>query len=514
MARFPINIVLCLLAAAPLSAQLAPALLPMRDWTSDDGRTIRAEVLGLEGDSVQFRLDGGQRAAVPEARLSLPDRAELVRYRFREQTRISEGEAANTNYHYSLLTPQEQSHTGIVGLISVGPSRFLFELKIHSQTVDLRTYDRIHLATGDGSEAIHSYNSAQSWKSGTEETTRVVVQIPPPDPAKFVPVLVAGLAEDGGLELSASRAGAERVALPMSENERAALADLLSLYARAQPLVVEGVIRREPLDSQDFAAAVASTPPAPSPSDAPGNAGAAGAMAEPPPELTPEEKADLTRMASGRGGGRFGEIVWTAPGAAPRTVNGLGWMRDRVVVREGDGAPVLVPFSEIEPGVRGKMLQRRLSESAGNHPPQGPLGTLYYPQGWSEHQRKTRQGLLFGVEKGSGRPILILQGHSSQFQGAGISELAIRGNLAPGYVAVPIRVTETRTEQRGDTPWSFATVALAPTQAAEMAKLAGGRALDIRITSGEDSSTFPLANEHLETSLEALRCYHWATLVP
>jgi len=47
-----------------------------------------------------------------------------------------------------------------------------------------------------------------------------------------------------------------------------------------------------------------------------------------------------------------------------------------------------------------------------------------------------------------------------------------------------------------------------------LAKLAGVQALDLRISAGKDSLTFPLTDTHLLVSLEALRCYRWAVQVP
>lgn len=120
-----IALLLCLWSSTvTLPAQLDTVLLPMREWTSIDGKTIRAEMLGFEGDGVRLRLDGGQRTLVPVARLSPQDRAELVRVRFRDDYRFEPGEAAKTNYYYSRLTPKDGGHKGVVALISVGPGRF------------------------------------------------------------------------------------------------------------------------------------------------------------------------------------------------------------------------------------------------------------------------------------------------------------------------------------------------------------------------------------------------------
>ncbi len=256
-----------------------------------------------------------------------------------------------------------------------------------------------------GAPVIHSYKPEQvaAWASPPTETTRFVIQIDPNDGGGLLPLLQAGLAEGGRLELAASRGGADRVPLPLDDSARAALADLLSVFLKAQPLVVEGVIKRELLDGQVFAkGANIAVPPAASESMS---------------SLTTEETVELERMSTGRGSGRFGDITWTPPGELARSVRGLGWMRDRVVLREGDGPVKLVPFSEIGEEHRKKLLTERLSDFSGNRPPATPQGILYFPEDWTDHQKKSGQGLVFGRDESSGEAFLLARGLANKFKG-------------------------------------------------------------------------------------------------
>jgi len=491
----------------PLAAQLDTVRLPMREWTSTDGKTIRADLLGFEGEGVRLRLEGGQRTVVPESRLSPQDRAELVRVRFRDDYPFVPGEAAKTNFYTSRLTAREESDKGIVGLISIGPNRFLFELKIHSDVLDLRTRDRIEISVNGAAPVIHAYEPGQvaTWASPPTETTRVVIQIAPEDRSGLLPLLQAGLAEGGRLELAASRGGADRVALPLDDSARASLADLLAVFLKAQPLVVAGVIKREALEGQVFST---ETGEAPSP------AGSAPAAPDSMSSLTTEEAVELERMSTGRGSGRFGDIIWTPPGEQARSVQGLGWMRDRVVIREGDSPVKLVPFSEIGEEHRRKLLTERLSDFSGNRPPETPQGTLYFPEDWTDHQRKSSQGLVFGRDEATGKPILAARGLANKFNGGFITELAIRGEAVQGFVAMPVKAGDNRLETTAGMVWTYANIRVDPRQSAELAKMAGVKALDLRIVGGDDSLTFPLNDNHLLVSLEAIRCYQWATLVP
>lgn len=478
-------------------------MLPMREWSSADGKTIRAELLGFEGSGVRLRLEGGQRALVPEDRLSPPDRAELVRVRFRELYWTEPGDASNTNYYYySKLTPAGKGHEGIVGLISVGPNRFLFELKIHSKTIDLRRYERIDLLASDGQSISYRYppQQAVAWGKAPDETTRVVIQAAAADQTGILPVLQAGLRDGGALALAAFGNG-QSTPLLMTDAERRALSDLVAVYLAAQPLLREGIIQAAPLDGQDFAKAKTASGPPPPTSSAPPSGGNAV-------ELSPEESAELARLSSGRGGGRLGEIGWMPEKGAAQPVRGLGWIRNLVAIRPADGEVRLVPFAEIAPDVRKKLLSQRLKDFSGARPPSTPHGVLHFLEGWSKHQQENSQGLVFCLDT-TGAPHLVVQGVTTKFKGKPISEIAIRGNSARDFIAVPIPAGASRTI---DGNWSLATTRLGPALAQEVSKLAESHSLDIRISSGSDATTFALTGDHLVVTLEALRCYEWALL--
>jgi hypothetical protein len=478
----------------------------MRDWMSSDGRKIRAELMGFEEGSIRLRVEGGQRAVVPVERLSAGDRAELIRFRFSEHYWSESGEAANTRYYYSRQTLSGKTHEGVVALISIGPKRFLFELKVHSATFDLKNYSRLRLQI-PGSDHPFGYTGEQvaAWRSGPLNVSRVVVQIPPEDPSGLLPFLKAGLGEGGSLSISAVSDTAGTVDLPISPEERSALADLLSVFLDAQPLVTEGTMKKEPLDGQTFLASV------PEPGTAPvmGASPLVGAGFD----LLPEETEMLGRLRTTRGGGRLGEVRWTPEGGEPSALAALGWARNRVIVRIPDTELRLVPFSEIDGASRTRALEQRLREFSGPRPVDGPQGTLYFPPGWSDHKREHSQGLVFGRRKRSGEPFLLVQAVANRFGGRPITGIAIRGNAAPGFIPVEIDGAANRVRHAGGEPWSLASMPVETEIARKMAPLADSHALDIQILSGEEVMTFPLVGDHLLVSLEALRCYEWATLI-
>lgn len=461
--------------------------------------------MAFEDGGIRVRMEGGQRALIPVERLSASDQAELVRVRFGKHLWSESGDAAKTRFYYSRLTPENKAHEGIVALISIGPDRFLFELKVHSASVDLRNYSRLRLLA-PGHEVPHGYNPGQvsAWNAAAGEITRVVIQITPNDEAGVLPTLKAGLLEGGNLSVAAVSDTAGSVDLVISEEEKKAVSDLLSMFLIAQPLVMNGTIRKEPLEDQVFAtsAPVPASPTAVTmPPVSPTNAEF---------DLLPEEEDVLARLRSGRGEGRLGSIVWTPAQDGKRTVAGLGWIRNRLVVREMNDEIRLVPFSEVEEETRLRALEQRLREFSGARPTLSKEGSLYFPEGWSDHQRENSQGLVFGRRENGKGAFLLIQAVANRFGGKPITEVAIRGDGGSGFTSVPIDAASNRVIEADQGSWSIATMQVDEATSRELATLSGSRALDIRITSGTDVVTFPLKDDHLRVSLESLRCYEWS----
>jgi hypothetical protein len=122
----------------------------------------------------------------------------------------------------------------------------------------------------------------------------------------------------------------------------------------------------------------------------------------------------------------------------------------------------LIPFSEIGEEHRRKLLAERLSDFSGNRPPATPQGILYFPEDWTDHQRKSSQGLVFGRDEASGKPILVAQGLANKFNGGFITELAIRGEAIQGFVAMPVNARDNRLETISGVVWTYANLRVAP----------------------------------------------------
>lgn len=262
----------------------------MRQWTSNEGKMIEAELLGFDASQAQLRMPNGQRVLVPDERFSPVDQAELVRARLRHECWSTTKAAARTDYFYSLKTPENRRNDLITGYVSFGPNQFTFGLMIPSRSVNLRTYDRITYDDGEGAKYDHDYKPEDvvRWGEASRETTRVTTVLNATYGMSLVPILRKGLVSSR-LLITASRAGLEPAVIKISPEEQKALLDILNMFVRAQVLVKSGVMRREPLADQVF-----QTDPS------------ATGVAAP----SPTEDAALQRFRASRGGGRFGKITW------------------------------------------------------------------------------------------------------------------------------------------------------------------------------------------------------------
>jgi hypothetical protein len=466
----------------------------MRQWVSNEGKKIEAELLGFDATQAQLRMPNGQRVSVPDERFSPVDQAELVRARLRHECWSTTKAATRTDFFYSLKTPENRRNDLITGYVSFGPDQFTFGLMIPSRSLNLRTYDRITYDDGEGATYEHDYKPEDvvRWGEASRETTRVTTVLNATYGMSLVPILRKGLVS-GRLLITASRAGLEPAVIKISPEEQKALLDILNVFARAQVLVKSGVMKRAPLGDQVFqadpsAAVVAAT--------------------------SPSEDAALQRFRASRGGGRFGKITWkSASSGTPVSVDGLGWIRADVVVRTPDGEVQRVPFSEIDADNQKKIFRQRLSDFAGSKPTSRGDYDFYYAKERQQSLHAYVQGLIFAQQKATGKPFLYAQGNSTRLRGAPITQLTLRGDAIKQALVIPVDVKETKRHTEGKTIWSVSGTWLNSGQRDIATGLAQSQAILLEIKSAEDSSSLTMEDEHLQSTLEAVCLYLWALII-
>lgn len=479
-------IILSALLAGGAVAQVGP-LVEMRDWTSDDGKTIRAELIDYNGNEAQLRLENGQRVSVPDSRFSRLDQAELVRAYIGKNTWSILPPPQTTRYYYSLITSENATHEKIVSQIAFGPGSFSYGIKIHSTTIDFVEYDSLIFADGKGGTYQLDFKGAEvaGWGDPGREVSRIVASIRSDQGLPLVPVLKQGLGS-GTLTVEARGRGKDPYRLEISREEMEALEDLFSIFLKALPLVQSGVIKKALLENQQFDSGIT----------------------DPGVSMTAKEDSELERFRSSRGGGRFGEITWTPAGGEVQAVRGLGWVGKSVVIRTAEEEVKQVPFSEIDPENQKRILEARLDDFAGEDPLSDEVWISYYSKALKGNQTTYSHGLVFKEGSKTGKPHLFVQTYATKFEGRGISSFLISGDSLPGGVRVPNE--RTRTVKGNDNSWSLASQNIVGEPLNTLSGLVDSKAIKILVNSGDDFTTVILEGDDVIPSIEALACYLWA----
>jgi len=483
---FLLIIPIAVLAVGHLAAQVGPLLEP-RDWTSDDGNTIRASLLSYDGSEAELRLENGARVKIPESRFSTQDQAELVRAYINANSWSKLPPPQSTRYYYSPKTSEHDTHEKIVAQMSFGPGRFSYGLKVHSTKINLNEYNRLTFDDGSGKTFHLNYKPAEvaTWGDKDRPTTRVVAAIQAENNLQLVPILKKGL-NSGKLTIYASNQGGPPRYIDLSRDEIEALDDLFRLFVKALPLVQTGVIKEELLEKQNFSSGSAPTP---------------GRMSD-------TDDSSLQRFKSSQGGGRFGEITWTPANGQATPVRGLGWIDQFVVIRTADDEVKKVAFTEIDDVNQKKILEARLDDLAGARPPTDNHWTSYYAKELEGNQTTYSQGFVFKRAAQSGSPHLFVQTYATKFEGKPISRFVISGDTQPDSFTVLNDSTKTVTGDK--TSWSVASQQITGAALSKIGGLAGSKSIKIVVYSGDDFTTIILRNERLTPSSEAISCYLWA----
>ncbi|MEM7600472.1 MAG: hypothetical protein AAF357_03535 [Verrucomicrobiota bacterium] len=469
-----------------LKAQVGP-LVEMRDWTSDDGKTIRAELTGYDGSNAGLRLEDGRRVSVPDARFSKPDQAELVRAFVNNQTWSNFSPPYIHRYYFSQKTSENDRDEGITPTLRLGKDAFDFAIRIHETQIDLTDYNQIVLSDGSSPEYRFEFEdkNVASWGPPGKKTFRISPSIALKSGKPMISVLQSGL-ESGKLTIEARGNGVDPYPIEISEDEMEALSELFAVFEKVLPLVEAGVIKRDLLENQTFGDEA--------------TASAGGNMESDDPEME--------RFRSSRGGGRFGKLTWTPSGGEPERVDGLGWIRSRVVVRTTEGEVVKVPFAEIEGAKQQEILDARLDDLAGTNLVTDAGWIYYYPKALQGNERIYRQGFALRKGTNSGKFQPFLQTVTIAFEGAPITSVKISADSLPGQLVIPIE--NTRVVNDREKSWSIVSQSIDSIPLAKIAQLADAKAVRLVAESGDEFVNFTLEDDRLSSSLDAVASYLWA----
>ena len=469
-------------------------LLSSRDWTSSEGTSLTAELIGFEEDSALLRFEDGRRVTVPENRFSPIDRAELIRARLLNLHWENFSEALGTGFFQSYHIPQQRAGREVTTYVAFGPNRFNLGIMIHSTQVDFRNYDQIVCEDPNGHSDLYAYKVKDVATSDTtpKMMTRVTVSIQPGRLEGFIPILKNQLAGKQVTFRAHSKATGKSETITLSTDETAALGEMLSVYEKAAALIREGVIQREPLQSQTFGA---SPPP-----DAPSPAVATGI-----------DDAELDRFRNQRTDGRLGQITWTPKGGAAEPVEGLGWIQTSVVVRKRDGSVHAIPFHEMDAPARERILEERIKKHAGRKLYESEIWRYHYPEDWDESRQDFHHAFTFVRHKTTGDPQLFARFYTSRFSGEPVDQIYVQTEISKQPLKIPVEARLTQSLKRSNGTYSIVTLRLERDHAKQILRLIDNESIVIRLASGKNSTEVTLRDFEIEASQEAMALYIWDT---
>ncbi len=479
------------------------SLLPLRDWTSSDGKKIKAELLGFQENQAQLRMENGQRVLVPEERFALPDQAELVRARLLNHYRVNLAEGINTQFISSMEIPESRANEGVVSHISMGPNRFTMGIMVFGLDFDMGDYNQVDFADGTGGTFSFPYKDNEVTRVGNPPNvkTRVVVSVLKVHNMELVPLLDTGL-ENGKLKISVSRSGKNTIDLKLSEEERAGLRDVLHGFKKAQKLVKAGVLAEARLDTQTFGAA--------------GQSPEASMATAPNALLLEEEEAALERFRSNQGQGRFGDMTWTPQdaGGKPELVRGLGWIGSGAVIRTASGEVKKVPFEELDSGGQRALFDERLKELAGKEPTKKAKWSYYYPEGWDDRRVDYSNCLFFATTSDNKKPWLFLHAYSGGLRGEPLTHATITGGVLEKAYKIEVSPAASRIVNSPNAIFTITNQLLSQSDAQQVVEqMKGSPSLQLGIGAKATGFGVPLKEEEQHASREAVDLYHWASVM-
>ncbi len=496
---FIILLSLCHLIPVPAWAQMR-TLLPLREWTSPEGSTLTAELIGFEGDNALLRHPDGRRVTVPESRFSAIDRAELLRSRLLNFHWDNFSEPLSTHFFQSYHVPQARASREVATYVAFGPNRFNLGIMILSSKVDLREFDQVICQDAAGRTEIYNYRSEDVATLGNapKPITRVSLGIQPGRNAGFLPILKNQLAQKQAVVFQVlATASGKRDTIVLSPNEAAALAEMVSVYEKAADLVQEGAVQRAPLKQQVFGAPAA-TPAAPPAT--PSTMAAAGI-----------DDAALEPFRNQRTVSKLGEMIWTAKGGEGEKVEALGWIQTSVVIRKSDRSVHAVPIQEIDAASRERILSERIKRHAGQTFVETDLWRYHYPKDWDQKKQAFHQAITFVRHKAKGDPYLFVRFYSSSFKGEPIDQIYFQSEEAGGFLRIPVESRLTRKQAATNGAYSIVSVRLERSQAAQVLHLINRSNIVVRIASGKNNIEITLKEDDAAASQEAIALYIWSS---
>ena len=459
-------------------------LVPERDWTSVDGKVMRASLIGFEKGQGQFRTPEGRRFVIPDERLSYRDQVEVFAARLRSEYEVSYSADINTDFYYSKHIPASRRSEKKYSYIGFGPGRFNLAIALIEPGVDLGRHKEIVLRGREGGKdvvyPVRETDIRRFTRNGSEQ---VFIRL------SFVPGQNEDLLEsiEGALAASSltfvARGGnlEERV-LAFDETECNGLREMLQAYRHASILIREGFLKRDRLVDQAIDAAGKSVPN--------------GSDGDP---LEPFRK-NLSQR-------KYGTLQWKE-----QLVDGIGFLGADVVVRQGDGEIVKIPFGEIEGEGRRRLFEKRLEEAYGKSRYESSAGVaVFFHPDWDSQRMNYSRSILLTLNQ-KGEYLLRLFAWTGSFGGASVKEIFVRGDAQEKPFPVECRRDDSHSRERTDGTRNTLVGCYLDVKGSEAAmELLGSKSIQFRIRSDQNQDvSVTLQEEERDITLESVALYWWS----
>jgi hypothetical protein len=472
----------------PVSAQDA-TLVPERDWTSTDGKVMRASLVAFEKGQGQFRTPEGRRFVIPDDRLSMRDQVEVFVARVQSQLEVSHSADINTDFYYSKHIPSNRRNEKNHSYVAFGPNRFNLSISLIEPGIDLGVYREVAVAGAEGDPEIvfplEEGNVRRFTRNGAEQ---VYLRLPffAGTNEDKLPAVEKALAANSLTFVARGGTAAER-RFTFDESESNALREVLAIYRQGSQLMAGGFLKRARLSEQTPGAAdkpVAGT-------DAPVTAGGGD-------PLEPFRKS-LSQK-------KYGSLKWNE-----ETVDGLGFLGADVVVRKSNGEVARAPFAQIAAPDRKPLFEKRLEEAFGDAKYVSSAGiTVFHHPDWDSQRMNYSRSILLTLNPKGEYDLRVFAW--AVLHGTLVKEILVRGDTQQAPFLVACRPDDSYLRDRTDGTKNTLVGTYLSDQDSETAlTMLGSKSLQFRIRSVENQDySVNLQEDELEATLEAIALFQWS----
>jgi hypothetical protein len=469
-------------------------LIPMRDWTSDDGKVLRASLVGFEKGQGQFRTPEGRRFVIGDERLSMRDRVAILTARMNSQLELSYSADINTDFYYSKHIPASRRWEKAYSFLGFGPGRFNLGIALIEPSLDASPYKEVVVrGSGGAPDAVYVLRESdiRRYTRDGKEHAYARLSLPCAEDEAVLKTIEDGLTADS-LTFVARGGGAAEHVYELDEPERNGLRETVAIYRQATKLIAEGFLKRARLADQTAEAT---------------GQNAVAATANVANAARPVAGDPLEPFRKGLAQSKYGTLQWGAD-----AVDGVGFLGAEVVVRRRDGELARAPFAEFSEAGRQHLFEKRLEEAFGKARHEYSAGvTVFLHPDWDSQRMSYSRSILL-TRNSDGNYALRLFAWVANTNLTPVKEVFLRGDQQERPFVVGCRAGESYTRERTDGALNtLVGTYLNDEDSGKVRALQGSRSIQLRVRSDQNQDvSVTMQEDELNVTLEAIALFQWA----